>query len=247
VIIDSFENKEKILLSFLEIARLEGWNENSLTLSFKQNEIDVKYLSIIFPNLLFSLNEFHVEYFNSLATKQILSITDFDNLRVRDKIKELIFHRFYVEKNHRIALKRMVNYYSNPKNFVQFGIGFKPILFALKLCYKIADSAWYAIGDNAVDFNFYSKRFILAKVIMRCFFVFLNDEDDLRKTKEILEKNIEKIMTFNKFKQNLKERATKQSVDFKQHFESFFINEDMKPKSPKEILKSLPFIRLLKF
>jgi ubiquinone biosynthesis protein COQ9 len=104
VIIDSFENKEKILLSFLEIAGLEGWNENSLTMSFKQNEIDEKYLSIIFPNLLFSLNEFHVEYFNSLAAKQISSITDFDNLRVRDKIKELIFHLFYVEKNHRIAL-----------------------------------------------------------------------------------------------------------------------------------------------
>jgi hypothetical protein len=34
-------------------------------------------------------------------------------------------------------------------------------------------------------------------------------------------------MTFNKFKQNFKERATKQSVDLKQHFESFFINEDM--------------------
>jgi len=247
VIIDSFENKEKILLSFLEIAGLEGWNENSLAMSFKQNEIDVKYLSIIFPNLLFSLNEFHVEYFNSLAAKQISSITDFDNLRVRDKIKELIFHRFYVEKNHRIALKRMVNYYSNPKNFVQFGIGFKPILFALKSCYKIADSTWYAIGDNAVDFNFYSKRFILAKIIMRSFFTFIKDEDDLKKTKEIIENNIEKIMIFNKFKQNFKRRTDKHSQDVKRHLESYFINEDLKPKSPKEILKSLPFIRLLKF
>ena len=247
MIIDSFENKEKILLSFLEIAELEGWNENSLITSFKQNEIDEKYLSIIFPNLLFSLNEFHVEYFNSLAVKQISSITDFNNLRVRDKIKELIFQRFYVEKNHRIALQRLVNFYSNPKNFVQFGIGFKPILFALKSCYKIADSAWYAIGDSAVDFNFYSKRFILAKIIMRCFFTFIKDEDDLKKTKEMIENNIEKIMIFNKFKQNFKRQASKQTQDVKSHLESYFINEDLKPKSPKEIFKSLPFIRLLKF
>jgi ubiquinone biosynthesis protein COQ9 len=247
VIIDSFENKEKILLSFLEIAGIEGWNENSLIMAVKRLEIDEKYLSIIFPNQLFSLNEFHVEYFNSLAVRQISSIADFDNLRVRDKIKEIIFLRFYVEKNHRLALKRLLNYYSNPKNFVQFGIGFKPILLALKSCYKIADSSWYAIGDKAVDFNFYSKRFILAKIIMRCFFTFIKDEDDLKKTREIIENNIEKIMIFNKFKQNIKHQVSQQTQDAKHHFESYFINEDLKPKSPKEILKSLPFIRLLKF
>ena len=247
MIIDSFENKEKILLSFLEIAGLNGWNENSLIMSFKKCEIEEKYLSIIFPNSLLSLNSFHIDYFNLLATKQISLIDNFNDLRIRDKIKEIVFQRFCLEKNHRLALKRLVNFYSNPKNLTQYGVGIKPISLALKSCYKIADNAWFSICDNTTDFNFYSKRLILAKVIMHCFFVFIKDEDDLNKTKDILENEIAKIMIFNKYKKNFKDYACTQTEILKHHLEHFFINENSTPKSPKEILKSLPFIRLFKF
>ena len=67
--------------------------------------------------------------------------------------------------------------------------------------------------------------------------VFLKDGDaNLSKTKKFIDKEIEKVMKFEKFKVKTKEMTKNLVLDEKGHI-----------KSPKEIIKNLPFLRLIKF
>ena len=47
---------------------------------------------------------------------------------------------------------------------------------ALKLLYRTVDAIWYAAGDNATDFNFYTKRALLAGVYSSTVLYWLNDK-----------------------------------------------------------------------
>ena len=58
MIIDSFENKQKILDNFLKIVAFEDWSKETLILATKNSGIDEKLLPIIFENDILSLIEF---------------------------------------------------------------------------------------------------------------------------------------------------------------------------------------------
>jgi ubiquinone biosynthesis protein COQ9 len=137
----------------------------------------------------------------------------------------------------------LINFYLDPKNFTSFEIGARPMIQGLKLSFKIADFIWKNIGDESTDFNFYTKRLTLGKIIFRSLLTFLKDESpDFEKTKKLIDSEIEKVMKFEKRKAQLK----KFSTTAKKTCEEFFFDEKGQPKSPKDFLKNLPFFRLIK-
>ena len=243
MILDSFESKEKILLNYLEIAGVEGWNDHSLTLAFNKANIDEKFIPIIFENGLFSLLEFHIEYFNLKTQEQVAKINDFNERKIREKISILILTRFEVEKNHRLALQRLLNFFIDLKNIATNKSLVKPYAMASLSVYKIADMMWKYIDDKSTDINFYSKRIILSKILIRCFFTFIKDNDELKSTKNLIDQQIDKVINFAKIKENFKNN----SQNLKNKFDDFLTDENGFIKSPKQVIKSLPFFRLFKF
>ena len=77
----------------------------------------------------------------------------------------------------------------------------------VKLLYRTVDSIWRAIGDTSTDFNFYTKRAILAGVysttLMRWFSDGTANETE---TSEFLRRRIDDVMKFEKFKAQVRER-----------------------------------------
>ncbi|WP_374298103.1 COQ9 family protein, partial [Sphingomonas sp.] len=66
---------------------------------------------------------------------------------------------------------------------------------ALKLLYRTVDAIWYAAGDNATDFNFYTKRGLLAGVYSATLLYWLNDRSqDCADTWAFLDRRIEEVM-----------------------------------------------------
>jgi ubiquinone biosynthesis protein COQ9 len=49
---------------------------------------------------------------------------------------------------------------------------------AAKCLYRTVDAAWYGIGDKSWDFNFYTKRALLAAVTVATAFYWLDDESE---------------------------------------------------------------------
>lgn len=237
MLLDSTQNKEKILKEFLKIAEFDGWNENSLEKAFEKSDIDKKFITLIFENGILDLADFYIEFYNKKLEQKIAKISDFNQLRIRDKITQALYCRFELEKNNQLAMQRLVNFYANPKNLVDCNVGVRPSIYGLKTCYKVADCIWSAINDQSTDFNFYTKRLTLAKIIFRSIAIFVKDDSkNLQKTKSFIDLEIAKVMKFEKFKAGAKKAVN-----------HIFINEDGSIKTPQQFIKNLPFIRLNKF
>ena len=66
---------------------------------------------------------------------------------------------------------------------------------AAKLLYRTVDAIWYAIGDRSTDFNFYTKRGLLAAVYSATVLYWLNDKSpDCAATWSFLDRRIEEVM-----------------------------------------------------
>lgn len=244
MILDSFTNKEKILNEFLVICEFDGWTNQALIKALNRCSIEEKFLNLIFENGCLDLAEFYIDYQNKKAADNISKIVNFNQDKIRNKIRFFLYERFEVEKNNKIALQRLANFYSNPKNFISFETGPKPMIKGLTSCCKIADFIWTNIGDQSTDFNFYTKRLTLAKIIFRSLFVFLKDDSiNLEKTKNFIDVEIEKIMKFEKYKMQVKNFTKNAQESLKE----MLINDEGELKSVKEIVKKLPFVRLIKF
>lgn len=237
MLLDSNETKEKVLAEFLKICAFEGWTKDALEQAVFNCGISKDFTNLIFENDCLELAEFYIESQNKKAAQKFLEIENFHSQKIRDKIRLALFARFEVEKNNQIALQRLVNFFLDPKNFISVEMGTKPMIQGMQSCYKIADFIWKEINDQSTDFNFYTKRLTLGKIILRSLLVFIKDEsEDFVKTQNFIDSQIAKVMKFEKHKMQVKKLVAK-----------VFINEDKTPKSPKEIIKDLPFFRLIKF
>lgn len=241
MILDSNENKEKILAEFLKIAAFDGWTKTAVLQAVSNCGIEEKFAALIFENFQLDLAKFYVESQNKKAAEKISAIENFHQKKIRDKIRLSLYARFEIEEESKIALQRLINFYLDPKNFTDFQIGAKPMIQGLKACYKIADSIWKNINDQSTDFNFYTKRLILAKIILRSLLVFVKDDsENFSKTKNFIDSQIEKVMKFEKRKAEFKKASSR----VKTAFCEVFLDEEGSLKSPKELVKNLPFFRL---
>jgi hypothetical protein len=79
---------------------------------------------------------------------------------------------------------------------------------------------------------------------LRSFIIFLQDDsNDLEKTKNFIDKQIENVMKFEKHKAKFKNIVNSSKNGFKE----VIFNKDGSIKNCKNFLKKLPFIRLIKF
>ena len=248
MIIDSPENKQKILDNFLKLATFEGWSKETLILAVKNSNIDEKLLPIIFENEIFSLIEFLTKIRCQELEEMAKNNQNFSAKKTHEKISYLVFNLLNFDKDHKIALKRLINFYLNPKNFIPTkdcdkNMGLKPLNQSLKELYFVSDFLWKISSDKSTDFNFYSKRFILAKVLIRSLLFYVDDNSENSiKTQNFIDLQIKKIIEFAKIKNSSKKKIN----DIKNYFHENLIDFDLNFKNPVETLKNLPFFRLIK-
>jgi len=112
-------------------------------------------------------------------------------MKVRDRIRELIFFRLTLARPDREALRRALAVLAMPNNAPA----------AATLAWRSADRIWRLAGDEATDFNHYSKRAILVGVYGSTLLVFLDDEsEEMAATRAFLDRRIEGVMRFEKAK-----------------------------------------------
>jgi ubiquinone biosynthesis protein COQ9 len=219
--IDSLTNKKKILKNFLDICVLDGWNNDSLGQSIEEAGFGAEDQNLIFPNAIHSLTDFFIEQGNEeflIKSKKI----NFSELRVRNKIKELVRLRLLIESDNKNALRALLTISKGRR-----------IPALVKNAYKISDLMWSCAGDSSTDFNFYTKRAILSKVFTRTLIYFISDQSkNNEKSWDFLDDQIEKVMKIGEVKMKIKKYISKA--------------QDCAAKACnlKEGVTKLPFIRL---
>lgn len=232
MLIDSKENKQKILQHFLNACVFAGWNQKALEEAFEKSQIDIKFLPFIFENGALDVADFFIREIDNQMVEDTKDL-DFTKMKIRDKIKTLVATRIKINAKYKPQVKQLVSFYLRPKN----------ARHALKNAYKTADLMWKIAGDTSTDYNYYTKRITLAKIYIRVLYSFANDHsDNNQKTLDVLDREIEKVIQFATFKFKVKNRLNQTNEMLKKASQ---IKGDLL-SDPKKFIKKLPFFRLHK-
>ena len=161
-----------------------------LKINSKERE---KLLNNNFPKGYESLNKELNSLINSMINKS-KKPNNFKNLRLNEKIKYFVIKRlqltdeiFELKKLAKINLKS-----KSPNN-------------SIKILFNISDEIWFLAGDKSLDFNFYSKRFILMNIYLNSFLYLISQKNtDLNSLENFVEKQIKAVLTFGKLKSKFK-------------------------------------------
>jgi ubiquinone biosynthesis protein COQ9 len=74
-----------------------------------------------------------------------------------------------------------------------------------RLLYRTVDTIWYAVGDRSTDFNFYTKRALLAAVYGATLLYWLDDRSDgFADSWGFLERRLDNVMGIPKLSARLR-------------------------------------------
>ena len=118
---------------------------------------------------------------------EALGEADLSAMRIRDKIRAAVKLRLEADKAHREAVRRGIAFLALPGRMAA-GAG---------RLYACVDAIWRGIGDRSTDFNFYSKRGILALVVGSTTLFWLEDGSDGQEASwRFLDRRIDDVMAF---------------------------------------------------
>ena len=128
--------------------------------------------------------------------RMVEALPDLVPLKIRERIATAVMVRLRQQAPEREAIRRAVAVYALPWN----------IAAATRALYDTVDAIWRAAGDISTDYNFYTKRLLLAKVYTTTRTVWLGDmTEDLHETEAFLRRRIENVMQIEKLKAKAKD------------------------------------------
>ena len=165
---------------------LEGWTRTAIGMGAKDAGMAPGESARLFPGGPAEMVSFFVSE-GDRAMLDELSRIDLDSMRVRDRIAMAVRIRLSLAAGYREAVLKAVALQAGPPG--------------LKSLYRTVDAIWRAAGDTATDFNFYTKRFLLAGVYTSTLLCWLNDtSEDREVTWEFLDRRIGNVMTLQQLK-----------------------------------------------
>ncbi|MBY0302819.1 MULTISPECIES: COQ9 family protein [Sphingomonas] len=119
-------------------------------------------------------------------------------MKIRERITALVTARLDALAPDREALRRARAILALPTNLTA----------AARLGWRSVDRMWRLAGDNATDYNHYTKRAMLLGVYTATITVFLDDESEGQaETRAFLARRIDGIMRFERAKAGMARRA----------------------------------------
>ena len=173
-----------LLEAILSHAAFDGWSQTAFDAGAREAGIPADRALNAFPGGMAEVLAFHNEIADRLMLEDMAK-ANVAEMRVRDRVTFGVKTRLQRHVRHREAIKSACSFLAMPLNAA----------LALKLLYRTVDAIWYAAGDNATDFNFYTKRGLLAGVYSATLLYWLNDRSpDCADTWAFLDRRIEEVM-----------------------------------------------------
>jgi ubiquinone biosynthesis protein COQ9 len=191
--------RHAVLEAALSHLAQDGFTEKTLNHAAAAAGVDVPTLQRLFSNGAQDL----LDAFSEWADDQMdaaLKNTPLSEMKIRERITAAVNARIAALHPYKEAARRAAAFLTLPQN--------APL--ALKVLYRTVDRMWRAAGDTSTDFNFYTKRMILAGVYSSTLFRWFNDtSEDEKDTRDFLDARIENVMQFEKFKAEARDQLSK--------------------------------------
>lgn len=195
--------KKNILKESKKYIPTHGWNDNLFTLISSNNKYKISTLNSLFPSGYISLLKFYLEEMNKsflLKAKKL----NLGNMRTHIKVRELILLKINLYELEKQIIKKTYFTLLLPKYF-------NISSYAL---YKTVDEIWFIAGDHSTDFNYYSKRAILAAIYSSVIFHWISN-NDIKSTTNFLDLQLKRVSKIPKVKSKIKDISTQLPQGFK--------------------------------
>ena len=191
--------KDKILLAALAHVPFDGRSRAAL----KHGALDAGFGRDLglgaFPGGMVEVAAYCSAYFDRRMVEE-LERRNITEMKVRDRVTAAVRARLEELAPHREACRRLMSFLALPLN--------------AGLCasstWKTVNAMWYAAGDTATDFNFYTKRALLASVYASTVLYWLGDESEgFADTWGFLDRRIAGVMKIPKIKARVAQALAK--------------------------------------
>ncbi|MBI1274424.1 COQ9 family protein [bacterium] len=188
------EEKARFLDALCAEVPFSGWSRESMKRAGEASGVDEFTQYRLFPGGESEALEAFQEMLDEAMVAAIHADKEWAKRKIRDKIAQAVLYRLGAISAYKEVIRRAVAYYSLPTHWAE----------ATKRLYKTVDAMWYEAGDTATDYNFYTKRLLLAGVYSSTLMVWLEDQsEDAEETREFLMRRIDNVMSINKLKAKL--------------------------------------------
>jgi ubiquinone biosynthesis protein COQ9 len=181
---DTDQLRENLIDALVRHVPFDGWGDTALMVAARELGIDPTLARNAFPGNGPEMVEFH----SQLADRRMVEAfeqADKTGLKLREKVALAVRSRLEANVAHREAIRRALALLALP---IQAGL-------AARCLYRTVDAIWYALGDRSTDYNFYTKRGLLAGVYSTTLLYWLNDKSaDCKETWAFLDRRIAEVM-----------------------------------------------------
>jgi ubiquinone biosynthesis protein COQ9 len=182
--------KDAVLAAALPHAAFDGFTDAVLQQAGAEAGISKAELARLFEAGPLSLVEYYSEWADA---RMVAYLGDLSAMKIRARIAACVKARLAALAPNKEAARRAGALLSLPMN----------ASLGAKLLYRTVDAMWRAAGDTSTDFNFYTKRGILAGVYASTAMRWFTTEDDAV-VDEFLAARIENVMQIETLKANAK-------------------------------------------
>lgn len=180
----------KLALPVGENAAFDGWNGKAVDSAAAQTGIDPAQARLAFPKEQAAMVDAYVQGIDAAMEAQFTP-EKIAAMKVRDRIRALIWYRLEVMAPAREAVRTGLSILAMPQN----------VPLALRIGWRSADLMWRLAGDTATDYNHYTKRLILSGVYASTLLAWLDDQSEgWSETGAFLDRRLADVMRFEKWK-----------------------------------------------
>ncbi len=195
------EDRDRLLSAMLTHVMFDGWSEKALAAGLEELDGEVSDAQLLFPGGLKEVAKHFGDYMDRQMLAELAEL-ELEKMPVREKIATGIQIRLQLLAPHRESLRRLLTFLALPGNHFT----------GLQITSQTVDTIWHAIGDTSTDFNYYTKRGLLAGVYGSTILYWLADNsEDFADTRDFLDRRIADVLKIPKI-QNKIERRLKQVV-----------------------------------
>jgi ubiquinone biosynthesis protein COQ9 len=165
---DRDAQRAALLKATLPHVPFDGWTRTALQAGARDAGIEPALADNAFPCGMAELLESYHRHADIEMVRALEARPDLATLKTREKVALAIRLRLEAEAGHREAIRQALSFLALPTN--------APL--GAKCLYRTVDAIWYAAGDKATDFSFYTKRGLLAGVYSATVLYWLNDKSE---------------------------------------------------------------------
>ena len=182
--------RRELALPVGENAVFDGWTRAAVDSAARQLGLDPVQARLAMPKTQAGMIDLYIQEVDR-ALEAWFTPQRIAMLKIRQRIRALVWHRLEIMGPARESVRRGLAILAMPQN----------VPLALRIGWRSADVMWRIAGDTSTDFNHYTKRMTLGAVYGSTLLAWLDDHSDgLSDTADFLDRRIDDVMRFEKFK-----------------------------------------------